>query len=393
MTRIPPHGKSVFLVIRDLLLLHDGMGDAEREKNQSIDRRNALKGSVVGMGMKMSMIVLALAILGMMTPSVEAYEEMKNPEPGKNGWKTIAEIPLPGNPTRFDYQSFDPVSGRLYVAHLGDSHLVVFDTKTNRVVANLPGYSQVHGVLDVRKLGRVYATVTSLTSTKNGHLIAVDAKTLKKVGQVEVGLHPDGLDFEEKTGRVFVSNEWGKSLSVIDAVKNKKIASIPLHGEVGNTRVDPVSHYVYSTVQTKNVLDRIDPFSLRVDREYPLPCHHPHGLWINSRIHVAYVACEWDSQILVVDLGSGKTLAAYPSGVRPDVLSFDPVRGLLFVAAESGEVSVYRRSGKGLVSESTTFLGRNAHTIFVDSRTHRIYLPLQTMDGQPGLKILLYKGR
>ena len=34
---------------------------------------------------------------------------------------TLRDVPLSGGASRFDYQSFDPSSGRLYIAHLGPS--------------------------------------------------------------------------------------------------------------------------------------------------------------------------------------------------------------------------------------------------------------------------------
>ena len=43
--------------------------------------------------------------------------------------RLVADIPMPGKAVRFDYQSFDPTSGRLYVAHMNADQLVVFDTR------------------------------------------------------------------------------------------------------------------------------------------------------------------------------------------------------------------------------------------------------------------------
>ena len=42
--------------------------------------------------------------------------------------KHVADIPLPGGATRFDYQSLDADAGRLYFSHMGDGKLMVFDT-------------------------------------------------------------------------------------------------------------------------------------------------------------------------------------------------------------------------------------------------------------------------
>jgi hypothetical protein len=44
----------------------------------------------------------------------------------------VADVLLPGGVSRFDYQSLDSESGRLYIAHLGDNRLIVFDTRKRR---------------------------------------------------------------------------------------------------------------------------------------------------------------------------------------------------------------------------------------------------------------------
>src|SRR5690242_15424197 len=67
--------------------------------------------------------------------------------------KLVADSPLAGGSSRFDYQSFDEQQGRLYIAHLGAGSITVFDTKTQKVVANIEGLLGVHGVLAVPELG------------------------------------------------------------------------------------------------------------------------------------------------------------------------------------------------------------------------------------------------
>jgi len=39
--------------------------------------------------------------------------------------KKVADIPLPGGTTRFDYASIDAAAGRLYFSHMGDGKLMV----------------------------------------------------------------------------------------------------------------------------------------------------------------------------------------------------------------------------------------------------------------------------
>ncbi|TAN17980.1 MAG: hypothetical protein EPN35_05500, partial [Rhodanobacter sp.] len=87
---------------------------------------------------------------------------------------TLAEVPLPGRATRWDYASLDERSHLLFLAHLGDSAVVVFDTAQRKVVAIIPDVSSVHGVLYVPELDRVYASATGADE-----VVAIDAKTFK----------------------------------------------------------------------------------------------------------------------------------------------------------------------------------------------------------------------
>src|SRR6476646_10346707 len=38
----------------------------------------------------------------------------------------VADVPMPGSAVRFDYQSMDSGSGRLYIAHMNAGQLVIF---------------------------------------------------------------------------------------------------------------------------------------------------------------------------------------------------------------------------------------------------------------------------
>ena len=312
------------------------------------------------------------------------------PESQTGKWRLVREIPLPGAASRFDYMSLDPADNRLYLAHLGDGRLVVFDTKKMEVIANLGGFPHVHGVLVVPGLHRVYATVSTLSRRKAGRLVVLDSRTLHGVAKISVGIHPDGLDYESTTGRLFVSNEWGGSVSVVDALHERVIGTIPLGGEVGNTRVDPVAHRVWATVQTQNLLVGMDPKSLTVVRRIPLPCRHPHGLLIRGKRHLALVACERDASLLGVDLVTGRILFRSTTGKRPDVLSEDPSRHLLFVASESGVVDVFRL-GDHLEKLSEKFLGVRAHSVLVDPRSSLLYFPFENRGDRPALRIYEWK--
>jgi YVTN family beta-propeller protein len=135
--------------------------------------------------------------------------------------RTVADVPLTGRATRLDYQSFDPQSGRLYVAHLGDDMLTVFDTNTRKVVGDVKDLKSVHGVLAVPELHRVYASATG-----TNELAVIDDQTLQVVARVLAGDYPDGIAYASREGKLYVSDKHGKTDTVIDAKTNQRVATI-----------------------------------------------------------------------------------------------------------------------------------------------------------------------
>ena len=80
--------------------------------------------------------------------------------------------------------------------------------------------------------------------------------------------------------------------------------------------------------------------------------------------------------------------ATFPVGDTPDVLAVDPGLHRLYVAAESGVLAIFATQDKTLTPLAQGFLADAAHTIAVDPITHQLYLPLETVNEQPILRIM-----
>ena len=301
----------------------------------------------------------------------------------KSPLKTVADIPMPGPAVRFDYQSLDPTTGVLYIAHMNADHLVVFDTATRKVTANIGGFTRVHGVWAVPELQRLFASVTG-----DHEVAAVDTQTLRTVAKEGPINYPDGLAYAPGPKRVFVSDEHGNTDAVIDAKDFSLVKKIPLGGGAGNTVYDPTSEHILVAVHEKNELAVIDPVKLEIIGRYPVPgVNEPHGIALDVANRLAFVAGAGNHTLALVDLTSMKTLSTYPVGDDPDVLSFDPGLKQLYVSAESGDVWVYRENGKALVAAGN-FSMPHAHTVCADPKTHLVYFPLENMNGHPVLRIM-----
>jgi DNA-binding beta-propeller fold protein YncE len=296
----------------------------------------------------------------------------------------VADIPLPGGATRFDYCSIDPEADRLYFSHMGDGELMVFDTRANKLVAHLTGFPTMTGVLVVPALKRVYGSVT-----KNHEIAVVDTDTLKVVTRIPDGKFPDGLAFSPETQKLYVSDEAGGLDTVIDTKTNKKLRAIELGGEAGNTQYDPTSHMIYVAVQTRNQMVAIDPKRDTIAARYDLKGgKHPHGFFIFADANRAFISCQDDNKLIVFNLSTHAEEQVFDVGADPDVLAFDSELKLLYVACEGGVVSIFKWSGQKLEKVGDESVGPNCHTVAVDSKTHRTYFPLKNIDGKPTLRIM-----
>jgi YVTN family beta-propeller protein len=296
----------------------------------------------------------------------------------------VTDVPLGGNTTRLDYGSLDPGRHLLFIAHLGDSAVVVFDTREQRVVARIPGISKVHGVLAIPELGRVYASATGANE-----VVAIDEGTLRVTARVAGGVYPDGLAYVPEVHKLYVSDEHGATETVIDVHTNTRVATIPLGGDVGNTQYDPVTKHIFTNVQTRRQLVEIDPTTDRVIARIDLPgADSNHGLLIEPQLRQAYIACEENHKLLVLDLETRKVTATFEVGDDPDVLAHDGALGYLYVAAESGIVSIFNTRGGRLEKLADVKVGPDAHVVAVDSETHKSYFPLKDVGGRTLLRIM-----
>src|SRR5881394_3732692 len=298
--------------------------------------------------------------------------------------RVVADVPLPGSASRFDYQSLEPASGRLFISHMGAGQLVVFDVRAGRVIANLDGFPTVTGVLAVPVEHRAYAAATG-----DHAVVVVDDSTFRIVARVPGPRFPDGIAYAPEQRRVFVSDESGRRDFVIDATTNTVVAQVELGGEAGNTQYDAGSHCVIVAVQTANQLALIDPATAAIVRRVTLDkaVRYPLGFYIDAPHRLTFVSGQESGTLGVLDLRTLQLRQVLPVGSDPDVLAFDPSIARLYVAAESGVVALFEERDDSLV-QLGWYRAPRAHSVAVDALTHHVYLPLANVNGHPMLRVL-----
>jgi len=77
-------------------------------------------------------IAIALGLVAVAVAGLVASKALSQSLPAT--FTTVRDVQLPGNTSRFDYESLDPGAHRLYIAHLGAGTVPVYDISAGGIV-------------------------------------------------------------------------------------------------------------------------------------------------------------------------------------------------------------------------------------------------------------------
>jgi DNA-binding beta-propeller fold protein YncE len=295
--------------------------------------------------------------------------------------------PFVGGPAgRWDFLAVDPVTRRLYVAH--ETCTMVYDADSGAVVGTVEGTPMAHGVAVVpdKNIGFV-------TNGKNGTCCVFDLKTLKVTQKIKVGGKADAAIYDGDTKKVYVMDNGGGGVFVIDpATLDKDPVNIAVDGNLECAALDGAGR-LYANSEDKNEVVVVDLKQQKVTAHWPLaPGEAPTGLAIDVAHHRLFSGCA-NKMMVILDSESGKVLGTVPIGAGVDGVEFDAVLGLA-VSANGKEPTMTVVSegpaGKFSVVQTLNTI-KGAKTIAVDPKTHRFFCPCNvlTVDEKPQFGVVV----
>lgn len=303
--------------------------------------------------------------------------------------RKVAEIDLPGPPgQRFDYMRIDDAGRRLFVTHLGAGQIYVVSLGDLSVTGTITGTPRVEDVAHVPELNRLY------TSTWGDNTIGVvDLATLAVVDRIPTANKPDGIEYAAAVGKVYVSNELARVVSVIDVRSNQTVKTIRFPSETGMPRYDAAAGKVYVNLQDIDMLAVIDARTDAVEAEIALPgCSGNHGMALDVAKRRAFVACQGNNVLVVVDLDRRQIIARFNIGRGSDFVDFDAALGRIYVPCSDGTMAILQQDDADHYRALDPLpVSPGVHTVAVDPRTHRVYVAEQIAAGQPVARLVVYE--
>jgi DNA-binding beta-propeller fold protein YncE len=300
---------------------------------------------------------------------------------------TAFDLPGPGG-KRFDYLTIDADDHYLLSAHLAAGQTYVIDLRTNGVVATIGDTPGAEGVEYVPELKKFY------TSNAGDNTIGVvDLRQMKVIKKIPTEAKPDGSTYAAQFHKLYVSDEQGKAEAIVDVTKNEIVKTLHFDSETGMPQYDPVARKVYVNLQDKNIFAVIDPATDEVVGRYPVGrCEGNHGMTLDPEHHRAFLSCEGNQLMTVINLDTHQPVAFLPLAGGPDLIKFDPGLKRIYVACSSGAISVFQMDDPDHYRKLEDFpVQKKVHSLAVDPDTHRVYTPEQEENGKPVARMVVYE--
>lgn len=276
-------------------------------------------------------------------------------------------IVVPGGPARYDYMVVDTARHRLLAAHTAANTLVVLDLRTRKVLASVP-VGKAQGVAVDEADNKIFVGCSA-----DQQVAVVDRNMLTKVAAIPTDGPVDAIAFDPHNGRLYACNDDGTHVWVIDGKTNKVIGAVTIPEAPEYIVYDPVSDRVYQNIKSNDTLQVIDTTgNVVLSSLSTAPAHSPHGLAIDSKTQRLFCAGK-NGKLVVIDIRTGKIIAAPSIAQGVDQIAFDASKRLLYCACQRA-ISVVQETASGASSLADVPAPAGSHTIAVDPASHAVWI-------------------
>jgi len=233
---------------------------------------------------------------------------------------TIATISIGSHPYSI---AVSPTSGKVYVTHTFGDRLSIIDGLTNAASEVKTGSSDLIAI-DPRR-GTIYLI------GYGGALKVLDESGMK-LSELPVGSHGWGLTLNDVTGAVYVARIEGSDLAAVKPGSSSPI-TIPAGAIPCAIAVNASGDRLYVADYGDNTVTVIDAIADRKIAVLPVGTH-PKAIAFDPSRNMVYVANTGDGTVTAIDAATNGIVATLPAGRNPYALAVVPGSNSLYVANE-----------------------------------------------------------
>jgi DNA-binding beta-propeller fold protein YncE len=213
-----------------------------------------------------------------------------------------------------------------------------------------------------------------------------DLKTLKPISSIPTGNKPDAILYDRATKRVFANNGGSDSSTVINAADGKVLGTVDLWGAPESSAADGKG-FIFTNLEDKSEMAKINAAEMKVVARWKLgACEKPSALAMDQANRRLFAGCR-NHVMAMLNADTGAVILTEPIGDHVDAAAFDPQTKMVFLSNGDGTINVFHEDSPdtlGVLETIRTQAG--AKTVALDTKTHRLFLPVAEYEASEGKK-------
>jgi YVTN family beta-propeller protein len=156
-----------------------------------------------------------------------------------------------------------------------------------------------------------------------------EGRAYRLIGEVSVGLDPEGVVVHKATGLVYVACSRSNAVAVVDPEALTVIATIPVGGEPIDIAVDEQTGRIFTADARSDQVSVIDTGSFEVVATVPVGCY-PAGLCVDAEARRLYSGDAAGSTMSVIDIDRLERIGVVEAELGAGAVAVDPGAGLVY---------------------------------------------------------------
>ena len=300
---------------------------------------------------------------------------------------------LPGYSGDFDHFAVDVPGNRLFLAAEDHGTLELFDLRSGKHLKSVGGFETPHSIFLIPLTHRLLITDGS------DAIKLLDAATLTPAGTLK--LHPgaDSIGFDSGSGHLYVVT-GGKDVKLkeswleeIDPVALRKIGEVHLDADhVEAMAVEQHGPHLYLNVTDKNYVAVIDKAKRTVVARWPIHEAAQNALaQLDEGARRLFIVTRDPARFVVLDTGSGASVASLPAPRRVDAEIFDAANRRIYAPGGEGYIGVYAQAAVGhYAALAPVPSAPGAKTAILVPELRRLYVAVSPGEGKTGGAIIWF---
>jgi DNA-binding beta-propeller fold protein YncE len=272
-----------------------------------------------------------LLVLVVLTFAIGALAQDKAPLTLSN------TIPLPQlHDGDFDHFVVDVAGNRLFATAEENSKVLVFDTKTNKLIHSIEDLKAPHSMLLRSDVNKLFVVDGDLGEVK---IYAADS--YKPIGSVKLKEGADASSYDPETNLFYVVN-GGKDaklpnayVSIIDTNTSKVVGEVKIDSnDVEGMAIEKSGSRMFVAIRGNNSVEVFDreKHNLIATWSIAQEAKKPTSIALDESNHRLFVGARDPGKIVVLDTESGKIVAGLPAAAMADDMAYDAASKRIYFA-------------------------------------------------------------